>query len=193
MHCSSASQRVAVNQTKDIAVIVGSLRKESINRKVAENLVALAPDSLALEIVEIGHLPLYNQDYDDDSPEAYGRFRQRIARADGLIFATPEHNRSMPAAMKNAVDIGSRPYSKSVWGGKPAAIISASPSMQGAFGASQHLRLSLTCLNIYCMPNPETYLGQADKLFDPAGALTETGRALLKNFIDAYAQWVARF
>lgn len=182
-----------MNQTKDIAVIVGSLRKESINRKVAENLVALAPDSLALEIVEIGHLPLYNQDYDDDSPEAYGRFRQRIARADGLIFATPEHNRSMPAAMKNAVDIGSRPYSKSVWGGKPAAIISASPSMQGAFGASQHLRLSLTCLNIYCMPNPETYLGQADKLFDPAEALTETGRALLKNFIDAYAQWVARF
>lgn len=182
-----------MSQTKDIAVIVGSLRKDSINRKVAENLVTLAPDSLALEIIDIAHFPLYNQDYDDDSPEAYGQFRARIAAADGVIFATPEHNRSMPAAMKNAVDIGSRPYSKSVWSAKPAAVISASPSMQGAFGASQHLRQSLTCLNLYCMPNPETYLGQADKLFDPANAITETGRALLKNFIDAYARWINRF
>lgn len=180
-------------QSKDIAVIVGSLRRDSINRKVAQGLVELAPDTLALEIVEIGQLPLYNQDYDEDSPQEYVDFRQRIASADGVLFATPEHNRSMPAAMKNAIDIGSRPYSKSVWNGKPGAVISASPSLQGAYGATQHLRASLAGLNIYCMANPETYLSQADKLFDPAGALTETGRALLKQFIDAYAQWIAHF
>ncbi|MBF6616539.1 MAG: NAD(P)H-dependent oxidoreductase [Candidimonas sp.] len=180
-------------QPKNIAVIVGSLRRESINRKVAQSLVELAPDTLALEIVDISQLPLYNQDYDEDSPQQYVQFRQKIAAADGVLFATPEHNRSMPAAMKNAVDIGSRPYSKSVWAGKPGAIISASPSLQGAYGATQHLRASLAGLNIYCMANPETYLSQADKLYDPAGAVTETGRALLKRFIDAYAEWVARF
>jgi chromate reductase len=182
-----------VAQSKQIAVIVGSLRKDSINRKVAQGLIQLAPASLSMELIEIGQLPLYNQDYDDDSPAAYVQFRNKIAAADGVLFATPEHNRSMPAAMKNAVDIGSRPYAKSVWNAKPGAIISASPSMQGAYGATQHLRQSLTCLNIYCMPNPETYLSQADKLFDPAGEMTETGQALLSRFIEAYASWIQRF
>ncbi|HEY9572924.1 MAG TPA: NAD(P)H-dependent oxidoreductase [Pusillimonas sp.] len=182
-----------MSQVKNIAIIVGSLRKDSINRKVAQGLIQLAPDALSMEIVEIGHLPLYNQDYDADSPAPYTEFRNKIAAVDGVLFATPEHNRSMPAAMKNAVDVGSRPYGKSVWSGKPGAIISASPSMLGAYGASQHLRQSLTCLNIYCMPNPETYLSQADKLFDPAGALTETGQSLLGRYIESYAQWVARF
>lgn len=182
-----------MGQTKQIAVIVGSLRKDSINRKVAQGLIQLAPASLSMEIIEIGQLPLYNQDYDEDSPAPYVEFRNRIAAADGVLFATPEHNRSMPAAMKNAVDIGSRPYGKSVWNAKPGAIISASPSMQGAYGATQHLRQSLTCLNIYCMPNPETYLSQADKLFDPAGEMTETGKALLGRFIEAYAGWMQRF
>lgn len=182
-----------MDQTRDIAVIVGSLRKESLNRKVAEALQALAPASLALEIVEIGQLPLYNQDYDEDSPESYIEFRRRITAADAVLFVTPEHNRSMPAAMKNAVDIGSRPYSKSVWNGKPAGVISASSSMQGGYGANHHLRQSLVGLNLYCMPHPETYLGQAERLFDPAGEPTETALALLRSFIDAYAQWVARF
>ncbi|HWK69966.1 NADPH-dependent FMN reductase [Pollutimonas sp. M17] len=182
-----------MSQVKNIAVIVGSLRKDSINRKVAQGLIQRAPDSLSMEIVEIGQLPLYNQDYDAESPAPYTEFRNRIAAVDGVLFATPEHNRSMPAALKNAVDIGSRPYGKSVWNGKPGAIISASPSMLGAYGASQHLRQSLTCLNIYCMPNPETYLSQADKLFDPAGELTETGQSLLGRYIESYAQWVARF
>ncbi|NGM87823.1 NAD(P)H-dependent oxidoreductase [Parapusillimonas sp. SGNA-6] len=182
-----------MGQTKQIAVIVGSLRKESINRKVAQGLMQLAPASLSMELIEIGQLPLYNQDYDDDSPDAYVDFRNKIAASDAVLFVTPEHNRSMPAAMKNAVDIGSRPYGKSVWNAKPGAIISASPSLQGAYGATQHLRQSLTCLNIYCMPNPETYLSQADKLFDPAGEMTETGKALLRRFIEAYASWVQRF
>jgi chromate reductase len=179
-----------VNETKNIGVIVGSLRKDSINRKVAHGLIAMAPASLRLEIVEIGDLPLYNQDFDEDSPASYVAFRQKIASMDGVLFVTPEHNRSMPAAMKNAVDIGSRPYSKSVWNAKPGAVISASPSMQGGFGANHHLRQSLMCLNVYCMANPETYLSQADKLFDPAGELTDIGQGLLKKFIDAYAEWM---
>lgn len=179
-----------MSEIKNIAVIVGSLRKDSINRKVAMALVDMAPASLNLEIVEIGHLPLYNQDFDADSPASYTEFRQKIQSMDGVLFVTPEHNRSMPAAMKNAVDIGSRPYSKSVWNAKPGAVISASPSLQGGFGANHHLRQSLVCLNVYCMPNPETYLSQADKLFDPAGELTETGRALLARFIDGYAEWM---
>lgn len=178
-----------MNEIKDIAVIIGSLRKDSINRKVAHALVALAPPSLKLDIVEIGHLPLYNQDYDADSPAVYTEFRQRILQADGVLFVTPEHNRSMPAAMKNAVDIGSRPPSKSVWSTKPGAVISASPSMQGGFGANHHLRQSLMCLNIYCMANPETYLSQADKLFDASGTLSEIGSSRLSKFIDAYAEW----
>ncbi|MGB3288090.1 MAG: NADPH-dependent FMN reductase [Burkholderiaceae bacterium] len=182
-----------MSQVKSIAVIVGSLRKDSINRKVAQGLIQLAPESLSMEIVEIGQLPLYNQDYDADSPAPYTEFRNQIAAVDGVLFVTPEHNRSMPAAMKNAVDIGSRPYGKSVWNGKPAGVISASPSMLGGYGASQHLRQSLVCLNVYAMPNPETYLGQGDKLFDPAGELTETGQSLLKRYIESYAKWVARF
>lgn len=182
-----------MNQKKQIAVIVGSLRTGSINRKVAETLVRTAPDSLALRIVEIGHLPLYNQDYDADSPQAYTEFRHAIAESDGVLFVTPEHNRSMPAAMKNALDIGSRPFSKSVWSGKPGAVISASPSSQGGFGANHHLRQSLMCLNVYAMPNPETYLSHADALFDEQGGATPDGVRLIQRFIDAYADWVARF
>jgi chromate reductase len=182
-----------MNQVKHIAVIVGSLRKDSLNRRVAQALIKLAPASLTLEIIEIGQLPLYNQDFDADSPAPYGEFRQKIATADGVLFVTPEHNRSMPAALKNAVDIGSRPYSKSVWNAKPGAVISASPSLQGGFGATHHLRQSLTCLNVYTMQAPETYLSQADKLFDPVGELTEPGHALLKRFIDCYAEWIERF
>src|SRR5690606_26293906 len=106
---------------------------------------------------------------------------------------TPEHNRSMPAAMKNAVDIGSRPYSKRVRNAKPGAVLSASPSLQGGFGANHHLRQSLMCLNVSCMANPETYLRQADKLFDPAEELTDSGQGLLKKFIDAYAEWMTRW
>ncbi|NYT36969.1 NAD(P)H-dependent oxidoreductase [Allopusillimonas soli] len=176
-----------------VAVLVGSLRKASINRKIALGLQQLAPASLSLEIVEIGHLPLYNQDYDDNSPESYTAFRQKILASGSVLFVSPEHNRGMPAALKNAIDIGSRPYGKSVWSGKPGAVITASPSMVGGFGSSQQIRQSLACLNVLTMPNPETYLGQADKLFDPAGQLTETGQALLSSFIEHYAQWVQRF
>lgn len=179
-----------MEQRKRIAVIVGSLRKASFNRKAANALVAMAPDSLTLEIVEIGDLPLYNQDYDDDPPAPYGVFRDRIRAADGVLFITPEHNRSMPAAMKNALDIGTRPPSDNVWNGKPGAVISASPSLQGGFGASHHLRQSLVNLNVVCMPKPEVYLSQAHELFDDQGQPTPRCQEFLQKFIDGYARWI---
>jgi chromate reductase, NAD(P)H dehydrogenase (quinone) len=188
------SQVGPMSAVRNVAVLVGSLRKDSINRKVAHALAELAPPSLRLEIVEIGQLPLYNQDSDQDPPQAYLDFRARIKAADAILFVTPEHNRSVPAALKNAIDVGSRPYGASAWNGKPAAVISASPSAVGGFGANHHLRQSLVWLNVPAMPQPEAYVGGADKLFDQNGKLNNEGtRNFLKNFIDSFAAWVALF
>jgi chromate reductase, NAD(P)H dehydrogenase (quinone) len=188
------SQVGPMSAVRNVAVLVGSLRKDSINRKVAHALAELARPSLRLEIVEIGQLPLYNQDSDQDPPQAYLDFRARIKAADAILFVTPEHNRSVPAALKNAIDVGSRPYGASAWNGKPAAVISASPSAVGGFGANHHLRQSLVWLNVPAMPQPEAYVGGADKLFDQNGKLNNEGtRNFLKNFIDSFAAWVALF
>lgn len=181
-----------MSAVRDIAVFVGSLRKESINRKVANALAELAPSSLKLQIVEIGQLPLYNQDFDQNTPQPYLDFRARVRAADGVLFVTPEHNRSMPAAMKNALDVASRPYGNSAWNGKPGAVISASPGAVGGFGANHHLRQSLVFLNVPVMQQPEAYIGGADKLFDSSGKLAnDATRNFLQNFIEAFANWVA--
>ena len=177
----------------DIAVLVGSLRKESLNLKIAHALSALAPQSLTLEIVEIGQLPLYNQDEDANPPPSWIAFRERIAKADGALFVTPEHNRSVPAALKNAIDVGSRPYGKNVWNGKPGAVISASPGAIGGFGANHHLRQSLVFLNVPTLQQPEAYIGGADKLFDGEGKLVNPAtRDYLGKFLAAFAGWVER-
>ena len=177
---------------RDVAVLVGSLRKDSINRKLAHALIALAPPPLKLQIVEIGELTLYNQDLDENPPAAWTAFRDRIRAADAVLFVTPEYNRSVPAALKNALDVGSRPYGQSVWDGKPGAVISASPGAAGGFGANHHLRQSLVFLNVPAMQQPEAYLNGADKLFDPSGRLVNEGtRAFLQKFMQAYAAWVA--
>lgn len=176
----------------DVAVFVGSLRKDSINRKVAKALVELAPSSLKLEIVEIGQLPLYNQDEDASPPPEWVAFRARVKAADAVLFVTPEYNRSVPAALKNALDVASRPYGQSVWNGKPGAVISASPGAIGGFGANHHLRQSLVFLNVPAMQMPEAYLGGADKLFDAEGRLANEGtREFLQKFMQAFASWVA--
>jgi chromate reductase, NAD(P)H dehydrogenase (quinone) len=181
-----------MDKTRNVAVIVGSLRKDSINRKVAHALAELAPEGLMLSIVEIGHLPIYNQDGDDKPPAEWTAFRERIRAADAVLFVTPEHNRSVPAALKNAIDIASRPYGKSAWSGKPGAVVSASPGAIGGFGANHHLRQSLVFLNVPAMAQPEAYLGGADKLFDAAGKLINDGtRKFLQGFMQAYATWVA--
>jgi chromate reductase len=181
------------NMTKaiEVAVIVGSIRKASINRMVANALVELSPANVKLGIVDIGQLPIYNQDLDDNPPREWVQFRDRIRPASGVIFVTPEHNRSVPAALKNAIDVGSRPYGQSVWNGKPGAVLSASPGGIGGFGANHHLRQSLVFLNVLAMAQPEIYLGQADKLFDAQGHLANEGtRKFLGDFLLAYAGWV---
>jgi chromate reductase len=176
----------------NVCVFVGSLRKDSINRKVANALTVLAPATLKLAMVDIGHLPLYNQDLESDIPAVWTPFRARVKAADAVLFVTPEHNRSVPAALKNALDVGSRPYGQSVWSGKPGAVVSASPGGIGGFGANHHLRQSLVFLNVPAMQQPEAYIGGADKLFDAAGALAnEDTRKFLGSFIQAFAHWIA--
>ena len=176
----------------NVCVLVGSLRKASFNRRLAKALISLAPSSMKLDIVEIGQLPLYNEDLETDPPPAqWTAFRQLIKAADAVLFVTPEYNRSVPAVLKNALDVGSRPYGSSVWDRKPGAIVSGSPSAIGAFGANHHLRQSLVFLNVPTMQQPEAYVGHVDKLFDERGNLTSDGtRKFLQAFMQAFANWV---
>lgn len=174
-----------------IAVVVGSLRKESFNRKMAKALIKLAPDSLSLEIIEIGGLPLYNQDLDDNPPAAWAEFRERIRKFDGVLFVTPEYNRSIPGVLKNAIDVGSRPYGQSAWAGKPCAVVSVSPGAYGGFGANHHLRQSMVFLDMPAMQQPEAYIAKAADLFDESGNLTnDSTRELAGKFMRAFAWWV---
>ena len=176
---------------RKIAVFVGSLRKESFNLKMAKALIKLAPESLALEILEIGQLPMYNQDLDEKPPTQWTEFRERLRGFDGVLFLTPEYNRSVPAVLKNAIDVGSRPYGKSVWNGKPGAVVSVSIGASGGFGANHHLRQSLVFLNIPAMQQPEAYVGGAAALFDESGALiNESTQTFMRKFIDSFAEWV---
>ncbi len=178
-------------ETYNIAVCVGSLRKESYNRKTANALIALAPESLKLAFVDIGNLPMYNEDLDETPPDEWVIFRKELVAADGFLFATPEYNRSIPGILKNALDVGSRPYGESAWDGKPAAIISVSPSSIGAFGANQHLRQALAYLDMPTMGQPEAYIGRAGELFDDGGNLTnESTKKFLSEFIHAFAKWM---
>ena len=155
-------------------------------------MIALAPASLKLAIVEIGSLPLYNQDLETATPPAeWTAFRDRIRPVQGVIFVTPEYNRSVPGLLKNAIDVGSRPYGKSVWDKKPAAVVSVSPGALGAFGANHPLRQSMVFLNMPAMQMPEAYVGGADKLFDAEGKLVnDSTREFLTKFMQAYAGWV---
>ncbi|SHG56654.1 NADPH-dependent FMN reductase [Massilia sp. CF038] len=178
--------------TRKIAVIIGSLRKESFNRRVAKTLMLLAPTQLDMEIIEIGQLAMYNQDDDDSPPPTYTEFRERIRAVDGVLFCTPEYNRSVPAVLKNAIDVGSRPYGASAWNGKPCAVISASPGASGAFGANHHLRQSLVFLNMPAMPQPEAYISNIGKLYSGDDLTEDSTKQFLQNFIDSFATWVER-
>ncbi|MFA7074262.1 MAG: NAD(P)H-dependent oxidoreductase [Endomicrobiaceae bacterium] len=176
---------------KKIAVIVGSLRKESFNRKTANILIKTAPDSLNLEILEIKDLSLYNEDIENNPPASWVTFRNKLKTFDGVIFVTPEYNRSTPAVIKNAIDIASRPYGQSAWDGKPGAVISVSQGNIGGFGANHHLRQSLVFLNVPVMQQPEAYIGNVAGLFDDEGNLTnDSTKIFLKKFLDTFSQWV---
>ena len=179
---------------RKVAVLVGSLRKGSFTRKVAAAIAELAPKELAFEPLEIDDLPLYNQDVDTTTPpEPWQRLRERVRACDAVLFATPEYNRSVPGVVKNAIDVGSRPYGKSAWAGKPAAIVSVAPGHVGAFGANHHLRQMLVFLDMPALQQPEMYVSGADKLFDAAGKLaSDTTRQLFVKFGAAFARWIER-
>lgn len=181
-----------MNNPRNVAVLVGSLRKESINRRISNALIELAPSTLSLALVEIGGLPLYNPDDETYPHVAWTKFRDKIKAVDAILFVTPEYNRSVPAALKNALDVGSRPLVSNVWNDKPCAVISASPGAIGGFGANHHLRQSLVTLNAPTMAAPEIYIGGADKLFDGSGKfINDDMRKRLQNFMQAFNDWIA--
>jgi NAD(P)H-dependent FMN reductase/ketosteroid isomerase-like protein len=188
---STSPGRVVLSKHLSIAVIVGSLRKASFSRKVANALISQAPVSLGLQITEIGDLPLYNEDLDRDPPDSWIRFRSDIAKADAILFVTPEYNRSMPACLKNAIDIGSRPEGKNLFDGLPAGVVSVTPYKMGAFGANHALRQTFVFLNLLVMQQPEAYIGGVGELFDERGVLTsEETRAFLDKFLAAFNAWI---
>ncbi|WP_068874823.1 MULTISPECIES: NADPH-dependent FMN reductase [unclassified Phenylobacterium] len=180
-----------MSQVRNVAVVVGSLRKDSVSRKLAKAFAALTPN-LKFNIVEIGDLPHFDQDLESDPPAQWVRFRDEIAAADAVLFVTPEYNRSVPGVLKNAIDVGSRPYGSSVWNGKPGAVISMSPGAIGGFGANHHLRQSLVFLNVPLL-SQEAYVGNAFALFDDAGELVNEGTAeFLKSYGAQFAAWIEK-
>jgi chromate reductase, NAD(P)H dehydrogenase (quinone) len=189
---TSRAERSTMSPVTNVIVLVGSLRKDSLNRKLANALIGLNAAPLTFQIAEIGDLPLYNQDLDDGTPPAeWVRFREQVRAADAVLFVTPEYNRSVPGVLKNAIDVGSRPYGKSAWEGKPAAVISSSPGGIGGFGANHHLRQSMVFLDAPVMQQPEVYIGGITSLFDPEGNLiNDSRRELLRKFVQSFAAWI---
>ena len=182
-----------MHKTWDIVAIVGSLRRDSFTRRLVRSFDRLLPATVGIEIVGIGELPFYNQDMEASPPTAWTEFRKRIKRADAVLFATPEYNRSVSGVLKNAIDVGSRPYGSSVWAGKPAAIVSTSPGAMGGFGANHHLRQALVCLDMPTMHQPEAYIGGADKLVDSDGQfLNPITRDFCIVFLQTFESWIRR-
>lgn len=179
--------------TKTVAVIVGSLRQGSFSKKIANAMAGLAPEGLAFDFVDLAGLSFYNQDLEATPPADWTAFRDRIRAADAVLFVTPEYNRSVPGVLKNAIDVGSRPYGHSVFSGKPAAIVSTSPGAMGGFGANHHLRQSLVFLGMPTMTQPEAYLGNAATMVGDDGKVAaEATRDFLAGIMKAFAAWIAK-
>ncbi|SEA09506.1 chromate reductase [Arachidicoccus rhizosphaerae] len=178
---------------KKIGLFVGSLRKGSYSKVLAHFIEGLSSEVFSYKMIEIGDLPLYNQDFDDHGPvpDSYTRFRDAVKLLDGFIFITPEYNRSVPAVLKNALDVGSRPYGHSVWSSKPGAIISDSPGIYGGFGANHHLRQSLVFLNVFPMQQPESYLAKINSSINEQAEITSDSlKDTLVSFVEAFEKWV---
>jgi len=173
-----------------IAVVVGSLRKDSLNRKLATALARLAPADFSFTQVRIDDLPLYNQDDDTNQGASVLRLKSEISAAQGVLFVTPEYNRSIPGVLKNALDHGSRPYGQSVWGGKPAGVIGASIGTIGTAVAQQHLRTVIAYLDMPTLGQPEAFIHAKDSLFDEDGNIGEASRKFLQTWVDKYVAWV---
>lgn len=174
-----------------IALFVGSLRQDSFNRKMAQALIEMAPRSMQFEVIEIGNLPLYNQDLDETPPQEWTDLRRQIKSTDAVLFITPEYNRSVPGVLKNAIDIASRPYGKNVLDKKPGAVISVTIGQQGAFGANHHLRQCLAYLNVPTLTQPEMYISKAQDLFGQKGQIKNADtKKLVQKFIKTFHEWI---
>ena len=174
-----------------IAVVVGSLRKESVNRQLAQALIELAPAELSLKLLDVD-LPLFNQDKENDPPESVQQFKAAIQAADGVVIVTPEYNRSIPGVLKNALDQGSRPYGKSVWTGKPAGVLGASIGAYGSAMAQQHLRNVLAFLDMPTMAQPEGFFQIGDDFLDADAQVNAASRKYVQRWINAYAEWMKK-
>lgn len=180
----------------NVGVLIGSLRKESFTKKIASNAAALFPEGYQTEIIEIGNLPFYNQDFDDENkvPAEYIAFRKKVEEMDAFLLVTPEYNRSVSAVLKNALDVGSRPKADNVWNGKPAGIISQSPGNLSGFGANHHLRQTLTAINMPVVQHPEVYISGSAKLLDENGKINNEGTVqFLQSYIDALVELIKRY
>jgi chromate reductase len=192
--CPIKKQRGKWIMTK-VGILVGSLRKESFSKKLAANVATLFPNGYETEFVEIGDLALYNQDFDDENnaPPEYTTFRNKMKEMEAVLFVTPEYNRSIPAVLKNALDVGSRPYGASVWNNKPAAIISQSPGKLSGFGANHHLRQPLVFLNMPILQQPEAYIGNVADILDEDGKIKDEGTVkFLQSFVDAFVDLIKK-
>jgi len=177
----------------DVVAIVGSLRRESLSRRLALALGSVASAGLALEFVPLAGLCMYNADEESNPPPSWLRFRDRIRSSDGVLFVTPEYNRSMPGVLKNAIDVGSRPYGKSVWNAKPTAVVSCSPGAAGGFGAHHHLRQCLAALNMPTLAHPEAYIGGVDRLVAEGGSFADPAtRDFCASIMFAFENWIGR-
>jgi chromate reductase, NAD(P)H dehydrogenase (quinone) len=175
-----------------IAIVVGSLRKDSLNRKLANAIVKLAPPEFSFKEMQINDLPLYNQDDDANQAKSVKRLKNEINGAQGILFVTPEYNRSMPGVLKNAIDHASRPYGQNVWAGKPAGILGCSIGVIGTAMAQQHLRNVLTFLDVATLSQPEAFIHAKDGLFDEAGNISADSKQFLQNWMDRYIAWVKK-
>jgi len=178
--------------SKTVAVLVGSLRRDSFSKKIAAAIASASSPDTKFELIPIGDLPFYNEDLENDArPLQWVEFRRRIKAADALLFVTPEYNRSVPAVLKNALDVGSRPYGHNAFDGKPAAVVSTSVGAIGGFGANHHLRQSLVFLNVLTLQQPEAYIGSTGTLFDEEGRVTnESTATFLRTFAQAFDRWI---
>lgn len=174
--------------TKKIGFLIGSLRKESFNKKVGKALASLLPDGYEAVFIDLSQIDMYNQDLDDENtpPTSWTNFRSVVKEVDGLVFVTPEYNRSVPAVLKNALDVGSRPYGQSVWDGKPGLVVSVSPGAISGFGANHHLRQSLVFLNVPTLQQPEAYIGNVVNLINEDGSIKTDTMSYFKTIIDSY-------
>ncbi len=179
---------------KTIGIVVGSLRKGSYNRSVAEYLQSRIPEGYKTVFIDFGQVALYSEDLEQNPPQSWVELRKSVKEVDALLFVTPEYNRSIPGGLKNALDVGSRPYGQNIWGGKPGAIISVSPGAIGGFGANHHLRQVLTFLNVYTMQQPEAYVGNITASLNAEQTIVnEATKGFLDSFTEAFVNWIGKF